>query len=104
MVKKQYGMAVLVEEVNKLIQTELQKFLTEEKLDVLGNPIPKNVKLLLRNSFQPETLNNAKTREISCFNCPMKCGATLSLPGMPTYMMKCFTRSFLPRNSRRGLP
>ncbi len=39
-----------------------------------------------------ETLNNAKTREISCFNCPMKCGATLSLPGMPTYMMKCFTK------------
>ncbi len=39
-----------------------------------------------------DTLENARTRMISCFNCPMKCGATLSLPGMPTYMMKCFTK------------
>ncbi len=42
MVKKQYGTAVLVEEVNKLLQDSLHKFMTEEKLDVLGNPIPKN--------------------------------------------------------------
>src|SRR5690554_5062594 len=42
MVKKQYGKAVLVEEVNKILQDSLQKYLTEEKLDVLGNPLPKN--------------------------------------------------------------
>lgn len=42
MVKKQYGKAVLVEEVNKLLQDALQKFLAEEKLDILGNPLPKN--------------------------------------------------------------
>lgn len=42
MVKKQYGQAVLVEEVNKLLQENLHKFLNEEKLDVLGNPIPRN--------------------------------------------------------------
>ncbi|OAD91714.1 trigger factor [Aequorivita soesokkakensis] len=42
MVKKQYGKAVLVEEVNKLLQDALHKFLTEEKLDILGNPLPKN--------------------------------------------------------------
>lgn len=42
MVKKQYGKAVLVEEVNKILQDALHKFLTEEKLDVLGNPLPKN--------------------------------------------------------------
>ena len=42
MVKKQYGKAVLVEEVNKLLQDKLHAFLTEEKLDVLGNPLPKN--------------------------------------------------------------
>ncbi|MDT0675023.1 trigger factor [Autumnicola musiva] len=41
MVKKQYGKAVLVDEVNKLLQEELNKYLTEEKLDVLGNPLPK---------------------------------------------------------------
>lgn len=42
MVKKQYGKAVLVEEVNKVLQEALQKYLTEEKLNVLGNPLPKN--------------------------------------------------------------
>lgn len=42
MVRKQYGKAVLVEEVNKLLQENLHKYLTEEKLDVLGNPLPKN--------------------------------------------------------------
>ena len=41
MVKKQYGQAVLVDEVNKLLQDALNKYLTEEKLDVLGNPLPK---------------------------------------------------------------
>lgn len=40
-VKKQYGKAVLVDEVNKLLQEALNKYLTEEKLDVLGNPLPK---------------------------------------------------------------
>lgn len=39
-----------------------------------------------------ETLENARTRLISCYNCPMECGATLSMPGMPTYMMKCFSK------------
>jgi benzoyl-CoA reductase subunit BamB len=38
------------------------------------------------------TLESARTRMISCFNCPMKCAATLSLPGLPTYMMKCFSK------------
>jgi len=42
MVRKQYGKAVLVEEVNKLLQDNLHKYLTEEKLDVLGNPLPSN--------------------------------------------------------------
>ncbi len=41
LVKKQYGKAVLVDEVNKLLQDALNKYLTEEKLDVLGNPLPK---------------------------------------------------------------
>ncbi|MDC9721597.1 MAG: trigger factor [Urechidicola sp.] len=41
MVRKQYGKSVMIDEVNKLIQDSLNKFLTEEKLDILGNPIPK---------------------------------------------------------------
>ncbi|MDZ7582008.1 MAG: aldehyde ferredoxin oxidoreductase N-terminal domain-containing protein [Deltaproteobacteria bacterium] len=38
------------------------------------------------------TMESARTRLISCYNCPMKCGATMSLPGFPTYMMKCFSK------------
>lgn len=41
LVKKQYGKAVLVDEVNKLLQDALSKYLVEEQLDVLGNPLPK---------------------------------------------------------------
>lgn len=41
LVKKQYGKAVLVDEVNKLLQDAIGKYLVEEKLDVLGNPLPK---------------------------------------------------------------
>ena len=39
-----------------------------------------------------ETMERARTRLISCYNCPMKCGATISMPGLPTYMMKCFSK------------
>lgn len=39
-----------------------------------------------------ETMENARRRLISCYNCPMRCGATISLPGIPTYMMKCFSK------------
>jgi benzoyl-CoA reductase subunit BamB len=39
-----------------------------------------------------ETLDKMRTRLISCYNCPMKCGATISVPGLPTYMMKCFSK------------
>jgi len=38
------------------------------------------------------TMENARTRLVSCYNCPMKCGATISMPGMPNYMMKCFSK------------
>ncbi len=35
---------------------------------------------------------NARKRLISCYNCPMKCGAIISVPGLSTYMMKCFSK------------
>ena len=41
-VKKQFGKGVLVEEVNKLLQEKLNNYLKEEKIDILGNPLPKN--------------------------------------------------------------
>ncbi|MHB8829741.1 MAG: aldehyde ferredoxin oxidoreductase family protein [Syntrophales bacterium] len=39
-----------------------------------------------------ETQENARTRLISCYNCPMKCGATISVPNTPVYMMKCYSK------------
>jgi benzoyl-CoA reductase subunit BamB len=39
-----------------------------------------------------ETQKSVRTRLISCYNCPMKCGATISVPGISTYMMKCFSK------------
>ncbi len=41
LIKKQYGQSVMLDEVNKLLQDTINKFLTEEKLDILGNPLPK---------------------------------------------------------------
>lgn len=42
LIQKQYGKAVLLDEVNKVLQNSLNSYLTEQKLDLLGNPIPKN--------------------------------------------------------------
>ncbi|MGD0234732.1 MAG: aldehyde ferredoxin oxidoreductase N-terminal domain-containing protein, partial [Syntrophorhabdales bacterium] len=39
-----------------------------------------------------ETQELVRTRLISCYNCPMKCGAIISVPGISTYMMKCFSK------------
>lgn len=40
MIQKQYGKSVLAEELNKLANDSLYKFIKEEKLEILGNPIP----------------------------------------------------------------
>ncbi len=40
LVKKQYGKVVLLDEVNKILQESLNNYLVEEKLDILGNPLP----------------------------------------------------------------
>ena len=41
MIKKKYGKSIMIDEVNKLLQESLNKFLADEKLDILGNPIPR---------------------------------------------------------------
>ena len=41
MIKKQYQQAVTADEVNKLLRENLENFIREEKLDLLGNPLPK---------------------------------------------------------------
>ena len=39
--RKQYGKAVLAEEMNKLVSDALYAYIQEQKLEILGNPIPK---------------------------------------------------------------
>lgn len=41
LVQKQYGKAVLAEEMNKLVSDALYQYVQENKLEILGNPIPK---------------------------------------------------------------
>lgn len=41
LIQKQYGKSVLAETLNKLANDGLYNFITENKLDILGNPIPK---------------------------------------------------------------
>ena len=40
MIKKQYEKPVIADEVNKLLQEKLDKFIKDEKLAILGNPLP----------------------------------------------------------------
>ena len=40
MIKKQYELPVKVDEINKLVQNELGKYITENKLSIIGSPIP----------------------------------------------------------------
>lgn len=54
MVKKQYGKSVMIDEVNKMLQESLNNFLVEEKLDILGNPLPK-----MQDDFSWESENYA---------------------------------------------
>ena len=42
-IKKKYGQAVMVDEVNKMLQSSLNDFLNDEKISILGNPLPVTV-------------------------------------------------------------
>ena len=40
LIKKQYGVAIKAEEINKLLQTKLFEYIKENKVDMLGEPLP----------------------------------------------------------------
>lgn len=42
MIKKMYGKSILVDEINKLLSDSLYKYIRENQIDVLGNPLPKH--------------------------------------------------------------
>lgn len=53
-IQKQYGKSVLAEEINKLTNEGLYKFISENKLNILGNPIPKEDSSSVGNFEKPE--------------------------------------------------
>lgn len=40
LVKKKYGKSILIEELNKIISTNIDSYIADQKLDLLGSPIP----------------------------------------------------------------
>ncbi len=44
LIQKRFGLSVLVDEVNKLLTQNLSKYLVEEKLPILGEPLPNEEK------------------------------------------------------------
>lgn len=55
LIQKQYGKAVLSEELNKVVNDSLQKYIAENKLDILGNPIPTEDDNFKGDFDKPET-------------------------------------------------
>ncbi len=55
MIKKQYGKGVLSEELNRIVNESLQKFITENKIDILGNPIPSEDAKFVGDFDKPES-------------------------------------------------
>jgi len=41
MIRKMYGFAVKVDEINKTVSENLHKYITDEKIEILGDPLPK---------------------------------------------------------------
>jgi trigger factor len=52
LIKKQYGTSILVEELNKILNDTLHNYINDNKIEVLGNPLPKEQ--------QPVDWNNQK--------------------------------------------
>lgn len=40
-IKRTYGKAILIDEINKIVSNSLNDYLTENKLEILGQPLPK---------------------------------------------------------------
>jgi trigger factor len=41
MIKKMYGKSILVDEINKLLNDSIYKYINDNKIEILGNPLPK---------------------------------------------------------------
>ena len=55
MIQKQYGKSVLADELNNLVNEALNSFLAENKVDILGNPIPNDKEEVKGDFEKPDT-------------------------------------------------
>ena len=53
LIKKKYGKAILIEELNKLVSGTLENYITEQKLDILGSPLPQPSDDAINNWDEP---------------------------------------------------
>src|SRR5438876_373707 len=42
LIKRQYGTQILVDEINKLLNDSIYQYIEENKIEILGNPLPKD--------------------------------------------------------------
>ena len=49
LIKKQYGTAVKVDEVNKLLSEKLYEYIRENKIQMLGDPLPNTEKQIAQD-------------------------------------------------------
>jgi trigger factor len=54
LIRKKFGRSILLEEINKIVSGKLQDYITEQKLDILGSPIPSRNGSEDNNWEQPE--------------------------------------------------
>ena len=54
-----YGRAVQIDEINKIVSENIQKYLTDEKIEILGDPLPKQMsrKKLISDSQEDFTFS-----------------------------------------------
>lgn len=57
LIKKMYGRAVEIDEINKVVTENIQKYITDEKLEILGDPMPK--------ADEQETIDFDKQRDFT---------------------------------------
>jgi len=57
LIRKMYGNAVKVDEINKVVSDSIHKYLTGEKLEILGDPLPKTDELENINYETQEDFN-----------------------------------------------
>ncbi len=78
LVRKMYGKSVLVDELNRIVADSVDKFITENKLNVLGNPMPKPDNDFEMNWDKPENFEFA-------FDLALAPEVNLSLPTSHTF-------------------